>query len=119
MITTATGHPPLAPDDQILSPGQLASHYAPDAMIRLNADAPRSGEAWLGFGDDPDLSHAAVSCNLSPEADLNDAAAHLFSMLRQLDQSGAKTIAIAPIPDHDLGVAINDRLTRAAAPRNQ
>jgi L-threonylcarbamoyladenylate synthase len=119
MITTATGHPPLAPDAQILSPGQLASHYAPDAMIRLNADAPLSGEAWLGFGDDPDLSHAAVSCNLSPEADLNDAAAHLFSMLRQLDQSGAKTIAIAPIPDHDLGVAINDRLTRAAAPRNQ
>ena len=117
MITKATGHKPAAPDSQIISPGQLASHYAPEAKIRCNAQTPQTGEAWLGFGDDPDLSDALASCNLSPRGDMNEAAAHLFSMLRELDQSGASTIAVAPIPDHDLGVAINDRLSRAAAPR--
>ncbi len=117
MIAELTGHAPKAPDDRILSPGQLASHYAPHARIRCNADAPQSGEAWIGFGHDPDLSEALIACNLSAQADLNEAAANLFSMLRRCDQSGASSIAIAAIPQHGLGAAINDRLTRAAAPR--
>lgn len=117
MIAELTGHAPKAPEDRILSPGQLASHYAPNARIRCHADAPQTGEAWLGFGNDPDLSEALEACNLSPQADLNEAAANLFSMLRVLDQSGAASIAVAAIPHHGLGVAINDRLSRAAAPR--
>lgn len=123
MIHDVTGLAPASPNDNIvstniISPGQLASHYAPDAQIRLNAITPLSGEAWLGFGNDPDLSNATASCNLSPESDLNAAAANLFSMLRTLDQSGATCIAVAPIDNQGLGVAINDRLIRAAAPRS-
>ncbi len=115
MITEITGHAPAAPDNQILSPGQLASHYAPEAKIRCNAHIPQTGEAWLDLGMILIYLMPRASCNLSPQADLNEAAANLFSMLRQLDQSGASTIAVAQIPDHDLGVAINDRLNRAAA----
>jgi L-threonylcarbamoyladenylate synthase len=102
-----------APDDTIRSPGQLESHYAPRAGLRLNADAARAGEVLLGFG-----TVAGASRNLSPRGDLKEAAANLFAMLRELDSSAA-LIAVSPIPMSGLGEAINDRLQRAAAPRAQ
>jgi L-threonylcarbamoyladenylate synthase len=95
----------------IRSPGQLASHYAPRAALRLNAQSPRAGEALLGFG-----AVESASLNLSPRGDLKEAAANLFAMLRALDKT-AHTIAVSPIPIDGLGEAINDRLQRAAAPR--
>jgi L-threonylcarbamoyladenylate synthase len=95
----------------------MASHYAPHARLRLNARTVEPGEALLAFGHDVPTGSRAV-CNLSETGDLREAAANLFSMLRRLDKSGAETIAVMPIPDHDLGEAINDRLARAAAPRD-
>jgi L-threonylcarbamoyladenylate synthase len=89
----------------------LASHYAPRATLRLNATSPHPGEAYLAFGPTPG------SVNLSPTADLREAARNLFAMLHQLDATSDK-IAVAPIPHHGLGEAINDRLKRAAAPRH-
>ncbi len=99
-----------------ISPGQLASHYAPNATVRLNAKEARPGEAYLGFGKrEPE---ADIIRNLSPSKDLREAAANLFAMLHTLDMLGAESIAVAPIPNEGLGVAINDRLARAAAPRD-
>lgn len=95
-----------------VAPGQLASHYAPNAVLRLNAEAIGAGEVLLGFGP---VDGAAL--NLSPSGDLSEAAAHLFAYLRTLDQGGARAIAVSPIPETGLGLAINDRLRRAAAPR--
>jgi L-threonylcarbamoyladenylate synthase len=99
-----------------LAPGLLASHYAPAAAVRLDAEGPRPGEAWLGFGPEPRHA-AAAALNLSPTGDLAEAAANLFAALRRLDAQTPATIAVAPIPRHGLGEAINDRLARAAAPR--
>ena len=102
-------------DNAPLAPGMLASHYAPRTPVRLNARNVAPGEALLAFGSDaPD---AAETLNLSPTGDLVEAAANLFSHLRALDAAGARAIAVMPIPNDDLGEAINDRLTRAAAPR--
>jgi L-threonylcarbamoyladenylate synthase len=101
-------------DEVPLAPGMLASHYAPKAALRLNAHDVRPGEALLAFG--PDVPHAATALNLSASGDLIEAAANLFSHLRALDAAGA-TIAVMPIPGDGLGEAINDRLSRAAAPR--
>lgn len=98
-----------------ISPGMLASHYAPDHTLRLNATEVREGEALLAFGQP--LPGAAITQNLSPKADLQEAAANLFRMLRLLDASGASAIAAMPIPDEGVGAAINDRLQRAAAPK--
>jgi L-threonylcarbamoyladenylate synthase len=99
------------------APGQLASHYAPRAELRLDAASASSDEAVLDFGDS--LNGAAgARLDLSPSGDLIEAASHLFSHLRALDAAGAMRIAVAPIPAHGLGAAINDRLRRAAAPRN-
>ncbi len=95
------------------APGQLLSHYAPRADLRLNVDSPRNGETYLGFG--PLHDHGPYS--LSRAGDLVEAAANLFRLLHEIDASGATSIAIAPIPHHGLGDAINDRLLRAAAPR--
>lgn len=100
-----------------LAPGLLASHYAPRAAVRLDAEAPRPGEAWLGFGPDPDGAMPALAFNLSPTGDLTEAAANLFAAMRHLDDQRPATIAVAPIPMRGLGEAINDRLRRAAAPR--
>jgi len=98
-------------NEALNAPGQMASHYAPSASLRLNADHRRSDELLLGFGPvDADL-------NLSPSSDLIEAAANLFSHLHQLDAIG-KPIAVSPIPETGLGRAINDRLRRAAAPRD-
>lgn len=93
------------------APGQLASHYAPCAPLRLNASAPAAGERLLGFGP------VVAQLNLSRAGDLVEAAANLFHHLHQLDRAGPAPIAVSPIPDHGLGRAINDRLRRAAAPR--
>ena len=97
-------------DDSIRAPGQMASHYAPAAALRLNADNPRADEVFLGFGS------KGGYLNLSPEGDLLDAAANLFAYLHRLDAL-TRPIAVAPIPKDGLGAAINDRLARAAAPR--
>ena len=98
------------------APGQLASHYAPRSAVRLNANASTADEAYLGFG--PTYSEDAKnSLNLSPDGDLAEAAANLYDFLRRLDSLGCEGIAVAPIPNKGLGKAINDRLTRAAAPR--
>lgn len=103
------------------APGQLESHYAPNARLRLNARSPRAGEAWLGFGPDPaEAAEAVASLNLSTTGDLRAAAAALFASLRRLDAAltcADSVIAAAPIPMFGLGLAINDRLSRAAAPR--
>ncbi|WEK03000.1 MAG: L-threonylcarbamoyladenylate synthase [Candidatus Devosia phytovorans] len=98
----------------IAAPGMLASHYAPNALMRLDAE-PQAGEAYLAFGRAAEF--AGPMRNLSPSADLHEAARNLFSMLHELDALDTKTIAVAPIPDYGLGEAINDRLQRAAAPR--
>lgn len=94
------------------SPGQLTRHYAPSLPVRLDAETPRPGEAYLAFG--PTLG-AGAALNLSATGDLNEAAANLFAMLRTLDADQYAGIAVAPIPEQGLGVAINDRLRRAAA----
>ncbi len=109
-IEACLGVPLEGPGIGIEAPGQMASHYAPRAAVRLNASAARGDELMLGFGGvEGDL-------NLSAAGDLAEAAAGLFAALRTLDQSG-RPIAVAPIPEHGLGRAINDRLRRAAAPR--
>jgi len=95
-----------------LAPGMLSSHYAPKARLRLDAAQARDGEVLLGFGPAP-----GAALNLSPRGDLIEAAANLFSHLRALDASGAKAIAVMPVPREGLGEAINDRLARAAAPK--
>jgi len=100
------------------SPGQLESHYAPAARLRLDAHDVRKGEALLAFGPDA-LATSAPSINLSPSGDLIEAASSLFAALRALDRAGTAVIAVMPIPDDGLGEAINDRLRRAAAPRPQ
>lgn len=99
----------------VTAPGMLASHYAPGARLRLNAIDIAQGEALLAFGET--TLNAGVICNLSPSGDLREAAANLFGMLRQIDDMGVDAIAVMPIPDTGLGEAINDRLRRAAAPR--
>ncbi len=101
-----------SPDGPVTSPGQLSSHYAPRARIRLDAHSVKDGEVLLGFGP----SAPAEALNLSPTGNLSEAAANLFAMLRALDAEAA-AIAVMPIPTRGLGEAINDRLRRAAAPR--
>ena len=98
---------------KITAPGMLESHYAPNCKVRLNAACIQTGEVFLGFGK----NSISGSKNLSETAELNEAAANLFRMLRDLDQNNITGIAVAPIPEHGLGIAINDRLKRAAAPR--
>lgn len=97
------------------APGQLESHYAPRARLRLEAATAAPGEMLLAFGAVADTSVPGL--NLSPSGDLREAAANLFAYLHILDETGVATIAVMPIPEHGLGEAINDRLRRAAAPR--
>ena len=94
------------------SPGMLSRHYAPSIPIRLNVKQAAPGEALLAFGPCPNASHA----NLSSNGDLKEAAANLFAMLRELDRPDFTGIAVMEIPETGLGVAINDRLKRAATP---
>ena len=97
----------------IIAPGMLLSHYAPRARVRLDASAIEDGEVALDFAGS--LGHGQL--DLSPTGDLRDAAANLYRYLRRLDAGAPRTIAVAPVPQHGLGAAINDRLRRAAAPR--
>lgn len=113
-LEALVGELEAADGNAITAPGQLASHYAPRAAVRLHATGIDAGEVLLGFG--PAAEGAAL--NLSPSGDTVEAAANLYRMLRELDARGAGTIAVSPIPETDLGEAINDRLRRAAAPRN-
>ncbi|PQA72697.1 L-threonylcarbamoyladenylate synthase [Brucella oryzae] len=103
----------------IQAPGMMASHYAPDAAMRLAVRDVKPGEALLSFGPHrvAGSDRAAVVLNLSETGDLREAAANLFDFMRRLDATGAATIAVEPIPFEGLGEAINDRLKRAAAPR--
>lgn len=103
----------------VQAPGQLQSHYAPDAAVRLNATEVKAGEALLAFGAEraAGFDDATAMANLSPTGDMREAAANLYAMLNLLDATGSGTIAVEPIPETGLGVAINDRLARAAAPR--
>ena len=102
--------------DTIEAPGMMRSHYAPTAKLLLNCDQCPEGSAWLQFGNCPEVS--APYRNLSKNGELLEAAANLYGHLIELDQSGAGTICVSEIPNTGLGVAINDRLQRAAAPRN-
>lgn len=102
---------------RLASPGLLESHYAPRRAVRPNAGVPQPGEAYLAFGAPPDGVAPSAMLNLSPSGDLAEAAANLFAMLQALDRPEFTAIAVAPIPEHGLGRAINDRLRRAAAPR--
>ena len=100
-----------APGPQVTAPGQLSSHYAPRAAVRLNATEAQEGEVLLGFGP------VAGDLTLSASGDPVEAAAKLFEALHRLDAMG-QPIAVAPIPETGLGAALNDRLRRAAAPRD-
>ncbi|OLP45662.1 L-threonylcarbamoyladenylate synthase [Rhizobium oryziradicis] len=104
----------------IEAPGMLASHYAPDAAVRLNAAEIFDDEAVITFGDvhPKGLEKARLVINLSASGDVVEAASNLFSAMKQADACGAVRIAFTAIPNHGLGEAINDRLERAAAPRS-
>ncbi|MEM8992843.1 MAG: L-threonylcarbamoyladenylate synthase [Pseudomonadota bacterium] len=123
-VEACLGQPLAPPQFQgagVTAPGQLASHYAPTVPVRLHAEAPFDGEAWLGFGEDPAAAlglPAERRRNLSPAGDLREAAAALFADLRALDAIGTP-IAVAAVPEHGLGLAINDRVRRAASPRSE
>ena len=106
--------PGLLPSQEhalVSAPGQLASHYAPSKPVRLNATDPRDGEWLIGFGPVPGND------SLSPSGDLTEAAANLFDALHRADAVSVPSIAVAPIPKTGIGIAINDRLSRAAHPR--
>ena len=108
-IETLIGPLAEAEVDARRSPGRLTRHYAPTAPVRLEADVPLAGEAWLSFG-----RSGGGRWNLSPAGDLREAAANLFAYLRAADRTAPAAIAVAPIPAEGLGEAINDRLRRAA-----
>ena len=115
-IEAVAGPVKLDSSDDVKAPGQLKSHYAPSIPIRINV-APEDrqrGESLLTFG--PDMPKRAC-LNLSKTGDLKEAAANLFTMMRALDMPGIRGIAVVPIPNEGLGRAINDRLERAAAPK--
>lgn len=99
------------PGEGIVAPGMMKSHYAPRQPVRLNARTANPNEFHIGFGP------VAGDANLSPTGDLTEAAARLFDLLHIAEASGRAAIAVAPVPRHGLGRAINDRLARAAAPR--
>lgn len=120
-IENAAGMPvERAGNAAIEAPGMMTSHYAPGAAVRLDTAKVYPGEALLAFGPRRAAGSdgAAAMKNLSERGDLREAAANLFSFLKELDRHGSATIAVEPIPFDGLGEAINDRLKRAAAPRD-
>jgi L-threonylcarbamoyladenylate synthase len=122
VLGRALVQPPADADSdsgQPLAPGMLASHYAPRARVRLNAQRLEPSEALLAFGLGAisGIDAASIVMNLSERGDLDEAAANLFGHLRALDGKGVRTIAVMPIPNEGLGEAINDRLRRAAVGR--
>ena len=98
--------------EAITAPGQLESHYAPNNNLRLNASSANEGEFLLGFGN------IKGHTSLSPNGNVDEAAKNLFAMLRVADSKTKDGIAIAPIPNEGMGIAINDRIKRAAAPKS-
>ncbi len=121
-LEAATGLPvirPASPSPTIEAPGMLASHYAPAAQVRLDVRQALPGEAVILFGEArvEGLDQAASVINLSPAGDLREAAANLFDYLKKADAAATHGICVVPIPHEGLGEAINDRLSRAAAPR--
>ncbi len=121
-IEKVTGKTVLRPETAgaaIEAPGMLASHYAPAAAVRLNAADVKPGEVLIRFGGTamPGEANAALVLDLSPSANLREAAANLFAYMKKADASAATTIAFGPIPNEGLGEAIIDRIERAAAPR--
>ena len=100
------------------SPGMADRHYAPSIPVRLNVTSVAPGEALLSFGSHS-ISGFAAERSLSPSGDLDEAAANLYDRLHELDWSGFQAIAVMAIPEEGLGLAINDRLRRAAAPAHQ
>ncbi len=118
-LSACLGEPVIAAGESATpqSPGQLASHYAPSVAVRLNANTAQATEVFIGFGP----KATAADLNLSRAGNLIEAAANLFADLRRADamarDTGATTIAVSEIPMRGLGLAINDRLKRAAAPR--
>jgi L-threonylcarbamoyladenylate synthase len=115
-LTELLGPIAMPASAQPRSPGMLPSHYAPSLPLRLEAIEAYQGEALLAFGLDAPPGFAEVLW-LSRSGDLAEAAANLFAMLRRLDRPAFTGIAVMPIPERELGRAINDRLRRAAAPR--
>ena len=104
----------LGKDQQVLkAPGMLSRHYATQIPLRINAKELHEGEALLAFGGRT-LGKAVAVCNLSRAGDLNEAAANLFDMMRQLDKPEYTGIAVMEVPEVGLGRAINDRLRRAS-----
>lgn len=117
-LAAALGREPRLPAGGFrpLAPGSYPRHYAPEAVLRLDASAPLPGEAWLGFGTDPpEAEKAAVRANLSTAGDPQEAARNLYACLRELD-ARASRIAVARVPADGAGEAVRDRLRRAAAP---
>jgi L-threonylcarbamoyladenylate synthase len=108
-LRAVLGGEPGVAGASIESPGQLASHYAPGKPMRLDAGEAREGEFLIGFGA------VAGNCTLSPAGDLAEAAARLYACLHAAAASADPYIAVAPVPREGIGIAINDRLTRAAA----
>jgi len=109
----------MSDHSQPIAPGQLQSHYAPDASVRLDATSQQGDEELIGFGPVPGAGQLSLS--LSSSGNMQEAAANLFSMLHQANAVTTGThrrIAVAPIPKDGVGEAINDRLQRAAAPRD-
>jgi L-threonylcarbamoyladenylate synthase len=119
VLAAPLGEPAQAQIHAPQAPGMLPSHYAPATRLRLDATTVEPHEALLAFGPTvpPGAAQAVAVFNLSRTGDLVEAAANLFAHLRALDRSGARAIAVAPVPRKGLGEAINDRLARAASPR--
>ena len=115
MIEEVTGiKPEFSNSGKIEAPGMMKSHYAPNASVQLNCETCDEGAALLAFGK----QEAETIFNLSVSGDLREAAANLYLGLKKLDETGVGKICVSPIPNEGLGVAINDRLQRASAPRN-
>lgn len=122
MAGAVLGHPVALPeresDTAPIAPGRLASHYAPRAPMRLDAEVIRPGEACLAYGSNvPEGSNPALTLNLSPSGQSEEAAANLYAMLRHLDSLSPTAIAVAKISKDGLGIAIFDRLRRASIPK--
>jgi len=115
MIEDVTGiKPEFSNSNKIEAPGMMKSHYAPNARVKLNCETCDEDAALLAFGK----QEADIIFNLSKSADLREAAANLYLGLKKLDETGVEKICVSPIPNEGLGIAINDRLQRASAPRN-
>ena len=104
----------ISSSGKIEAPGMMKSHYAPNASVKLNCEICDEGAALLAFGK----QGAEIIFNLSKSGNLREAAANLYLGLKKLDETGVKMICVSPIPNEGLGIAINDRLQRASAPRN-